>query len=429
MTLKTKNLKLSREDIAKQEIGHTEVAPGLARVITIIFLIMVVAVPCFQNAEMFQKLRWSGVEQAWREKSSGIFKRCITANAALLKEMNIYEDGLEESSILRMKLLGPVQQAMLRFLGQGNEKVYPGNDGWLYFRPGVDYVTGPGFLEQWLIRKRRLSGNEYTLPPQPDPRKAILQFHHQLEKEGIMLIVVPVPGKASVHPEFLMSCFGAGQHLFQNASFDCFKRELEAAGVRIFDPVPVFEELIGFSGMPQYLRGDTHWKPGAMEAIAKRLSAYIEREVELQPRRAAYKRRQVRVSHVGDLVLALNLPEDQHLFAKEDISIRQVYDGRSGNLWGPIRSAEVLVLGDSFSNIYSLDTMRWGESAGFVEQISYFLQRPVDAIIQNNDGAHATRRMLYRQLERDPGRLTGKKVVIWQFAERELSEGDWRVTR
>ena len=79
--------------------------------------------------------------------------------------------------------------------------------------------------------------------------------------------------------------------------------------------------------------------------------------------------------------------------------------------------------GDSFSNIYSLESMGWGTSAGFVEQLSYALRRPIDRIVQNDDGAFATRAILAR----DVGRLKNTPVVVYQFAERELAFGDWKI--
>ncbi len=86
----------------------------------------------------------------------------------------------------------------------------------------------------------------------------------------------------------------------------------------------------------------------------------------------------------------------------------------------------MLVLGDSFSNIYSLGSMGWGESAGFAEHVSYALGRAVDRIVQNDDGAYATREQLQRG---GPERLAAKRVVIWQFAARELASGDWKVIK
>ena len=67
--------------------------------------------------------------------------------------------------------------------------------------------------------------------------------------------------------------------------------------------------------------------------------------------------------------------------------------------------------------------MGWGTSAGLAEQLSYALARPVDRLVQNDDAAFATRAMLAG----DPARLTGKRVVIYQFAARELAFGDWRI--
>jgi len=86
------------------------------------------------------------------------------------------------------------------------------------------------------------------------------------------------------------------------------------------------------------------------------------------------------------------------------------------------------LLGDSFSNIFSLNALGWGESAGFAEQLSLsFGGRPLDCILRNSDGAFATREILSRELARGRDRLAGKKLVIWEFADRELAFGDWKL--
>jgi alginate O-acetyltransferase complex protein AlgJ len=53
------------------------------------------------------------------------------------------------------------------------------------------------------------------------------------------------------------------------------------------------------------------------------------------------------------------------------------------------------------------------------------LGRPLDVIAQNDSGAFATRQALARELNAGQDRLAGKRVVIWEFASRELSVGDW----
>jgi alginate O-acetyltransferase complex protein AlgJ len=113
------------------------------------------------------------------------------------------------------------------------------------------------------------------------------------------------------------------------------------------------------------------------------------------------------------------------LYERQTVTIDQVQT--ENGLWHPSAESEILLLGDSFSNIYSLAAMGWGESAGLAEQISYNLNRPLDCILQNSDGAFATRETLSRELARGRDRLAGKKVVIWEFAERELMFGDWKL--
>jgi alginate O-acetyltransferase complex protein AlgJ len=132
------------------------------------------------------------------------------------------------------------------------------------------------------------------------------------------------------------------------------------------------------------------------------------------------------VRQFGDTMAMLDLPSGQRLFPRETAALRYVM-GPDGDSWRPSRDADVLVLGDSFANIYSLPSMGWGESAGLVEQLSYALQRPIDRIVQNDQGAHATRAMLAREMTGGVDRLAAKRVVIWQFAARELAAGDWRL--
>ncbi|MCF6188217.1 MAG: hypothetical protein L3J49_12190, partial [Desulfobulbaceae bacterium] len=122
----------------------------------------------------------------------------------------------------------------------------------------------------------------------------------------------------------------------------------------------------------------------------------------------------------------LDLPETWKPYPQQTVTIERIL-GNDGSMWKADMNAELLVLGDSFSNIYSLDAMGWGNSAGFVEQLSYVLGQPVDRIVRNDQGASATRRLLSRELARGRDRLAGKKVVLYQFANRELALGDWRL--
>ena len=122
----------------------------------------------------------------------------------------------------------------------------------------------------------------------------------------------------------------------------------------------------------------------------------------------------------------LRLPPGQTLFAPERAPVSPVLDLR-GRPWKADPAAELLLLGDSFTNIYSDPALGWGAGAGLAEQLGYFLQRPVDRIALNAGGSHASREALARSLASGDDRLAGKKIVVYQFAVRELAQGDWKL--
>lgn len=430
---------LDREQIARIEVGHTAVSPMLARVLVLWFLLMLAALPAVE---------WMGsrastdegpapVERA--DPASSTWTRIVAANRAALGRLSAFETALEDDSPVGRLLRPPAQQMMSGWLGVGNERVYAGRDGWLFYRADVDYVTGRGFLEPRQMERRAAAGDELATPPEPDPRPAIRQFARELDTRGITLVVMPTPVKPTVHPDRLApgyarsaapaaSSSAGAPSMVQNASYAAFVEGLGRDGVLVFDPSAEIARVRDESDEPAYFATDTHWRPRTMQRVAEALAAFLHAHVALPPvPPAGYRAEPREARHTGDTVAMLDLPAGQALYPPESVTLRFVV-GPDGDPWRSSRQADVLVLGDSFSNMYSLATMGWGEAAGFVEQLSYVLQRPVDRIVQNDQGAHATRALLSREAGAENDRLAGKRVVVWQFAARELASGDWRVT-
>lgn len=435
---------LSREEIAKIEIGHTDIAAWLARTMTAVFLAAVFAVPLVheftapadENAppatttwprccSIFTAL--PEVAVAFDRADGNLWQRTLAANARLLKTVDVYESGLKEESLLVERLLGPTQYCLTRWGRLGNEKAYLGRDGWLFYRPSVDYTTGPGFLDPRILSKRAQAGKPYAAAVQPDPRVAIVDFARQLRRRGIALLLVPAPGKAMVHPEQLSSRAWGTPDPLHNASFDEWKQAVEREGVLVFDPAPLLCARKLETGEDQFLKTDTHWTAEAVEAVAEELRRFLDARSPLPelPSPVEFHTRRRNVTGMGDIAAMLRLPEGAALFPQETVEIRQVAD-RDGAAWQPDASADVLLLGDSFTNIYSQETLRWGTSAGLAEQLSFALARPLDRIAQNDSGAYATRQTLAQELARGDDRLAGKRLVIWEFAARELAVGDWK---
>jgi alginate O-acetyltransferase complex protein AlgJ len=424
-----------REQLALIEIEHTNVSRFTVRLLVGFFLTAITVVPIVELA-IARARAPEGIAAAWSHLSSvpgeirsyfaqaddpGLWELVVARNRIVIRGLSGFERALENTSMIGRSLRRPAQALMTAWLGAGNERVYPGHDQWLFYRPDVEYVTGRGFLDRMQIRTRMAAAPAWTEEPKPDPRDAILSFSRDLASRGIALIVMPTPLKPAVHPEKLASRYTDADRILQNPSYRQFVADVEARGVLVFDPSDAL--LSARRVEPQYLATDSHWRPESMEAIAELLGGFIAAHVRL-PEAAdpGYRVERMEVANRGDIDRMLDLPDDHGLFAPEAVWLRRVLQP-DGQPWRPSPDADVLVLGDSFSNIYTLESMGWGTSAGLVEQLSYALRRRIDRIVQNDEGAFATRAML----QRNPARLDRTRVVVYQFAMRELAFGDWKV--
>ena len=425
---------LDREAIANIEVGQTNVTPAVARASVAWFLLLLVVLPFTELVAPDASSPWrhlAGMPQAISERlaqsrGESAWDRLIAANRAVLEGLTGFETALEDRSRVGQLLRPPTQRVLSGWFGAGNERVYVGESGWLFYRPDVEYATGRGFLDERAMERRRLAASEYEAPPTPDPRPAILQFKRDLEARGITLVLMPTPAKPSIHPGQLSASYDSHAGALHNSSYHAFLRELRGDGVLVFDPSAELTRLRA-SGEHAYLATDTHWRPEAMQTVAEALALFVRQHVTLAPVTApGYQAERREAQNIGDIAAMLDLPPGQTLYPAERVPLRFIVNA-AGDPWTSSRDADILLLGDSFTNMYSLQTMGWGEAAGLAEQVSYALQRPVDRIVQNDDGAHATRLQLAREVSGGSDRLAGKRVVIWQFAARELAFGDWRV--
>jgi alginate O-acetyltransferase complex protein AlgJ len=435
---------MTREDVAKAEIGHTDISPAMRRTLVALFLATLVAVPLAQHVHDYHAWCGGRCQTPWPQfysafamllesaergavEEPSVVGATFAANSQMLRGIHDYEDELVNTSVLTQALLPPVQLCMAKFLSAGNEKTYISRDGWLFYRPGLDYLMGPAFLDPSPLARRAASANEWRDAPHADPRPAILQFARALAERDVRLVLVSAPTKATVHPDRFSGRFTPSDAPLRNASWALLRADLEREGVLIFDPAPLLAQRATESGGEgQFLKTDTHWCPEAVRGVAAALGAFLRDEVGLPDAPPVeYVTREQDVENLGDLASILKLPAGQRLFPPERVRIRQVR-APAGQPWRPSRSGSVLLLGDSFTNVYSVGLMGWGTSAGLAEQLSLELRRPVDRIAINDDASWATRAELAREIARGRDRLAGKSVVVWQFAERELASGDWR---
>ena len=343
------------------------------------------------------------------------WKRLLPAPRAL----RAFEDDLLLNSPFGKQVRPWAQWMLTRWLGTGSQKVLYGNDGWLYYSDGVQYVVGNGFLDSSHLARRandRIEG---------DPRPRILQLHNELKALGITLVVLPVPDKAVVRPTSL-SRRSSFERPVQNASWDAFAADLRRHGVLFLDLAQaMFDAERG--GAPQFLRGDSHWSPAGIDLAAKALAQLLTSQTGAAltyPRR--YERRDGRLDHENDLVFLLDLPPSRinDFGFREVVPIQQVIDS-AGQLWHPDSASGILLVGDSFLEAFSAGSAP--AAAGLAEQVSYYLQQRVDRNAGHLLGPLDVRQPLGASLGELRQRTRGRKVIVLEFAMRTLAFGAWPV--
>lgn len=391
----------------ERDIGPTEVSPWLARCFSGAALVLLAATTALEWRTIGARALAEFRIPIQPSPDDRVLNWMLQPNRELLAALQSFENRVENDGWLTPRLVPASQRFKLRTLHLGNESVVAGRAGWLHYRPDVDYVRGPGFLDPGrLARRARMPGMGRA--PQPDPVPCMVDFAAQLKARGIHLILLPTPVKPELTADTLV---GTASARVSNASFSAWLEQIQAAGIEVVDPAP----LIGDG----YLRADTHWTPEAMDRVASGLALRVSARLTSSAP-TVYQRVAREVDGHGDLatMLKMEIPDER-------VTIQEVVTDTAG--WQADPQAEVLLLGDSFSNIYAQEGLGWGSRAGLAEQLSYHLQRPVDRVVRNDAGSHATREMLARELGRGRDRLAGKKVVVWQFANRELTQGDWPI--
>jgi hypothetical protein len=404
----------SHDEELRRGILRTRISRRLAWALVAVFLLLIYGVPIAQAV----------LEKLNDEESmlADLFTRAPTRES-----LHQYEQDLENASYPKEYVQPRLQELLTRWGRVGNKKAVVGQGGWLYYTPGVLYVGGPGFLDHDLQQTRiKASLDEGDVALHPDPRPAVLELSRALARRGIRLVLFPVPDKASLQPRELHGRAGEGGKplpVAGNVDYPRFVAELRQQGVLVFDPAPA---ALAPGEPARFLVQDTHWTPAWMEVVAGQLARFVREQVPLPAAPPPpWKVVPQPVSRVGDIVDMLKLPPDQRVFQPSTVTVNQV-QGADGQPWQPKESADVLLLGDSFTNVFSASSMGWGEAAGLAPHLARALGRDIDLIAQNDSGAFATRKLLSEALRAGEDRLAGKKVVIWELAARELAAGDWR---
>ncbi len=288
--------------------------------------------------------------------------------------------------------------------------IISGVDGWLFLDKELRHLSAPRFWSE--IPAVEADSN--------DPLPAILDFKDQLDKVGIDLLLVPVPTKAAIYPDKLIS----GYPKPPEVPVDLVKNDrdfyklLESRGVKVLDLTEAFLNARNVGSPDLYCKTDTHWAPPGIQLAAKTIAERFKDApwVKTQPK-VKTQAVDVPLNIHGDLASALLPPQTE----TEPLISSFIGLASSGGR-DPLPNAKdspIILLGDSHNLVFHSGGDMHAVGSGLSDQLSHELGFPLDVVAVMGSGATSARRNLARR----KASLTGRRLLIWCFTSREFTQG------
>jgi alginate biosynthesis protein AlgX len=206
------------------------------------------------------------------------------------------------------------------------QRMYQGYEGWFFFR--FDLEETFAIFEQATF---------------------VEELSRALEAQGVLLVVMPIPGRAVIRPNFIypgdpkQSSFSPAA---ADASYAAYVQILQRAGVSVVDVVDAAKAFEA-SGGQTFFKRDLHWTPEGANAVAKKTAEVIGGALNeplpttaLQVVRRPEKDRGHRGNYLGDwLYKACG-----YLLPPEPLRVYEIV--RAGGVGG---TPDVVLAGSSFS--------------------------------------------------------------------------------
>lgn len=271
--------------------------------------------------------------------------------------------------------------------------------------------------ERWLFLRQEmthLARGALTAEMCAQSVQAITAYHAALAAEGVQLIVLPVPTKIEIYPDKFSAQADPQVFVGRQAKFI---QALETGGVGVIDLAAAFQAERKTNDQPLlYCQRDAHWSPTGVQLAAKLVLAKVMDRTWLKPPVPLGEGSQLEI--FGDLITT----PDTEAFGPEKISLQQTKD-----IVKPTSDASAILLGDSHTLIYS-----GGANAGFhcqggglLDVLQSATGQPWMQSANAGGGSDTARTQLTRQAFKATEFWKSKKLVIWCFSIREVTEKKW----
>lgn len=413
-----------------------------AWVFSVLFLAIIVLPPAFRNLHNTICPTGSEADEKWapvveffhhpNPKSVASLAKKKSNNPSITREspnlrdhLRAFESELEQAPYAKT-IRRHTQEKLTTWFGEGNAKTVIGSKGRLYLQAAIDGLVGYGPLKPEPDSVMKDPDRPVWTPPLP----VIEKFAAQLKERGIELMLVPVPVKPMIYPEDIGrgNFSGPVRHRDQEALYT----ELREAGVEVVDLSDIFWAMKK-DGLV-YLKQDTHWTQSTMRRAAAEVAARIKAKQwfaglkgDLETDGQSEQR-----THDGDLVVLLDLAKPDELFDPESQSLEIIHDRSSGGRVGNNKQSPIVLLGDSFVNIFDAPRLGFGDpnweekddndiqppiGAGFAQHLAAQLGTALDIYTADGGGATGVRKEF---ADRPDNQVRAKKIVVWVIASRDL---------
>jgi len=307
-----------------------------------------------------------------------------------------------------------LRSGFIQALHQGNRDVFVSRETpWLFDGRELDALTGTGALKPEITDRYARTSMA---------AEEVIAFAQQLKERGIPLLLIPLPMKASLYPEYITGTdpeFSEAP-LYHPCQPELYER-FAKAGIDVQDVTDAFLQLKERKKL-LFLKQDTHWTPDAMQELARAIAAHVKKKYPgvATPDRLILDAKAPDAQDYGDLAQRLHQAAPGAAYTPQStvlLTFPTLENDPHSNL---------VLLGGDDARVFDDPTLGFVPSqqppaqplrASFAQHLAVYLGKPLDVYTARADATQAPRQALAQRLDND---VHAKQLVIWLLPARDL---------
>ena len=335
-----------------------------------------------------------------------------TGYALLSKNLNLIPKETSWSTFLNGDISSGIAKSLANAPFPDNAAKFERGLSWLVTRD-----LGPRVREgknDWLFLNDELVVHPNRVPNAESRAKEIIEIEHRLASRGIELLIVLVPDKSRIEPEFLGSQHRATT--FTNRVND-WERTLTHNNIDVLnlsDTLSVAKQ----GGVSPFLRTDTHWSEQGAEVAAKTVAKKIQLlKITPSPAQSTQIISEVNEIRPGDLVklagidwLPMRLQPKVEVVRRSNFKSEpmpsKTQSKEMDDLFGDANLPNIVLIGTSFSR-----------TSEFISYLERQLNTKIGNFAMDGGDFSGSAKGYFNSLA---FKDTPPKLIIWEIPERVI---------